>query len=346
MRVVLGNVLVVLVCLGHLSASGQGAGQSTKAQGGKAAADAVKPAASRTAIPTKFQPTEARLKRGRYLVEGVAHCVMCHSPQDWNSRWIGPKPGLKGSGGLMEDELAPFKVYAPNITPDSDTGSGAWTDEQFERALRQGIGHDGRKLFNLMPYESFRKLSDEDLASVVVYIRSLAPVRQQQPKTQLPPPLLASLPSLGPVPGPVAAPDRRDPVKYGEYLVTIGNCRACHDTFDDQFQPVPGMVFAGGTRLKGPWGDVHSANLTPDPSGISYYDEKLFIRTIRTGHVGARKLNPIMPTAYFRRMTDQDLKAIFAYLRTLKPVQHRVDNTEPPTPCRICRGRHGGGELN
>jgi len=91
---------------------------------------------------------------------------------------------------------------------------------------------------------------------------------------------------------------------------------------------------------------VSSANLTPDPSGISYYDEAQFLKTIHTGKVGARKISPIMPWWYFSHATEDDLKAIFAYLRTLTPVHHRVDNGEPVAYCRICRRRHAGGALN
>ena len=98
--------------------------------------------------------------------------------------------------------------------------------------------------------------------------------------------------------------------------------------------------------MQGPWGRGASANLTHDPSGIPYYDEAQFVRTIRTGYVGARRLSQIMPWHVFRNMTDNDLKTMFAYLRTLPPVQHRVDNTEPQTSCPVCRTVHGGGELN
>jgi hypothetical protein len=111
-------------------------------------------------------------------------------------------------------------------------------------------------------------------------------------------------------------------------------------------QPVTELAFAGGLSFNGPWGQVTSANITPDPSGISYYDEKLFIQVLRTGHVGARKLNSIMPWGYFRNMTDEDLKAIFSYLRTLPSVQHRVDNTEVATACPVCGGKHGFGDRN
>ena len=108
---------------------------------------------------------------------------------------------------------------------------------------------------------------------------------------------------------------------------------------DERNQPIPGRVFlAGGQPLTGHWGPdvkklttVNALNLTPDPSGVSYMNEAMFIKAIRTGQVQARVLSNIMPWILSpRRLTDGDLKAMFAYLRTVKPVQHRVDNTEPP----------------
>jgi hypothetical protein len=106
------------------------------------------------------------------------------------------------------------------------------------------------------------------------------------------------------------------------------------------------MDFAGGEIFEGPWGKVATANLTPDPSGIPYYDEALFVQAMRTGSVKARSLNQIMPWHFFRNMTDDDLKADFAYLKTLKPVKHLVDNTEPPTLCKVDKTMHGGGDKN
>ena len=75
----------------------------------------------------------------------------------------------------------PGKVYAPNITPDAETGAGNWSDDQLARAIREGVGHDGRALFPLMPYPDFHSMSDEDLASVIVYLRSLPPVHKPRP---------------------------------------------------------------------------------------------------------------------------------------------------------------------
>jgi hypothetical protein len=106
------------------------------------------------------------------------------------------------------------------------------------------------------------------------------------------------------------------------------------------------MDFAGGFPFTGPWGTVASANITPDPSGIPYYDEALFLNVIRTGQVRARKVSPIMPVMVYKNLTDDDLKAIFAFLRTTKPVKHRVDNSEAPTECKLCKQKHGSGSEN
>lgn len=295
--------------------------------------------------PLKFNPTVARLERGRYIVEGPAHCFQCHSEVDWENPGAQPKQGKKGAGTIFPEAGMDWLV-PPNITPDRETGAGNWTDEQFARAIREGIGHDGRRLFPMMPYMNFREMSDEDLASVVVYLRSITPVRNVVPKTVLPEVVKGILPPHQPITAPVAAPDMSNPIERGKYLVTLGNCMSCHTPMNKQGQPLMQLAFAGGMRFRGPWGEVTSANITPDASGISYYDEELFVKTLRTGQVGARKLNSIMPWGYFRNMTDEDLKAIFAYLRTLTPVQHRIDNTEAPTECPVCRSRHGFGDKN
>ena len=106
------------------------------------------------------------------------------------------------------------------------------------------------------------------------------------------------------------------------------------------------MDFGGGVIFDGPWGRVASANITSDASGIPYYDEALFTQAIRTGFVKARPLNPIMPSHTFRGMTNEDIAAVFAYVKTFKTVRHHVDNTEPPTYCQVCRQTHGGGNQN
>ena len=116
---------------------------------------------------------------------------------------------------------------------------------------------------------------------------------------------------------------------------------------DDRNQPIAGLEFAGGTTIEIPgWPPVTSANLTPSPNGIPYYTEEIFLGAIRTGHVGARPISDIMPWRFYRHMTDDDLTSIFAYLKTLPPVDHYVDNALPPGPCARCGRPHGGGERN
>lgn len=294
-----------------------------------------------------FERTPPRLERGRYLTQNLLGCFDCHSERDWTKHDAPLIPGTEGGGTApfaLQD--LPGKVYPPNISPDPETGAGRWTDDQLARAIREGIGYDGRALFAFMPYMDFRYLSDEDLASVVVYLRSLAPVHHVVPKTELIFPvkyLIRNDPE--PIRAPVPAPDLSTPLKRGEYLVKIGGCRDCH-TPQKNGQPIAALDLAGGFLMRGPWGAVASANITPDPSGIPYYDEALFIQTIRTGYVKARKLSQIMPWWSFRGATDDDLKAMFAYLRTVPKVKHRVDNTEQPTLCRLCGFKHGGGDQN
>ena len=294
----------------------------------------------------KFESTPERLARGRYLANAVSGCMFCHSEHDWKSPGDPVVESRLGAGQIFPVADMPGTVVAPNLTPDSGTGAGTWSDDQLARAIREGIGYDGRTLFPLMPYEHFRTMPDEDLASVVVYLRSLQPVQNPLPRTEIVFPvkyLIRNAPQ--PVTSPVPSGQSADPVERGRYLVQIAGCSDCH-TLQKQGQPIAALAFAGGFELKGPFGTVTSSNITPDPSGISYYDENLFIQAMRTGKVGARALNPIMPWIMLRNMTDDDLKAVFAYLRTLKPVHHRVDNMLPPTPCRICQGKHGAGDQN
>jgi mono/diheme cytochrome c family protein len=302
-------------------------------------------AKARALTERKFERTPARMERGRYLVEGVAACFACHSEVDWNSPGAPVAAGKKGAGRVWTLEEMPWLV-APNITPDKETGAGDWSDDALARAIREGIGHDGRALFPIMPYSFYRQMSDEDLASTVVYLRSVAPVRHALPQTKIPFPLSRLIQNAPqPLGAPVAAPDMSEAAKRGAYLATLATCTDCH-TPKDRGEPLAGMEFAGGFILNEPGRNVASANITPDATGISYYDEALFIEMIRTGHVKARQLSPVMPWISYRDMTDEDLKSIFAYLRSLKPIRHHVDNTETPSPCKLCRQQHGLGNRN
>ena len=301
---------------------------------------------ARALTAKKYEATPQRLDRGRYIATALAGCLYCHSPHNWSAADMAMIAGKEGAGDVQPYANLPGKMVAPNITPDPETGAGTWTDDQMARAIREGIGHDGRALFPLMPYEHYRRMSDEDLASVIVYVRSLPAVRNALPKTEIIFPvkyLIRSVPQ--PVTAPVNEPVSSDPVRRGEQLVNLAGCMDCH-TAAIRGKPLAGMEGAGGFGFPGPWGFVASANITQDPSGIPYYDEALFIDVIRTGSVKARTLSPVMPVMAYKNLSDDDLKAMFAYLKTVKPVKHTVDNSEAPTYCKLCRSKHGGGDQN
>jgi len=302
-------------------------------------------AKKRALTDRKFEATPQRLARGKYLVEGVMGCFGCHTDQDWSKPGAPPVAGKEGSGHAWSDQDMPWLV-APNITPDKETGAGNWSDDMLARGIREGIGHDGRALFPIMPYLSYRQMSDEDLASVIAYVRTVPAVSNQLPTTKMPFPLnflMQSMPQT--VDAAVPAPDQSTPVARGTYLVRMGACADCH-TPQEKGQPLPGMNFAGGYLIHEPKGDVVSGNITPAASGIGYYSETSFVLAMRIGKVGARPLHASMPWYFYGKMTDDDLKSMFAFLKTLKPVKHQLDNTEPPTYCRLCKQKHGFGKTN
>jgi hypothetical protein len=209
---------------------------------------------TRALTARKFQSTPERLARGEYLALNVADCMVCHAEHDWTAHDAPVLPNTLGAGQDMNIIKGfPGKVYAPNITPDPETGAGSWSDDQLARAIREGVGHDGLALFPFMPYPDFRAISDEDLASIIVYLRSLPPVRKQQPATDLIFPvnyLIRNAPR--PLDASVPEPDVSTPEKRGKYLVTIAGCSDCHTPQDAHGQPLPGMDFAGGLFLMDP----------------------------------------------------------------------------------------------
>jgi mono/diheme cytochrome c family protein len=200
-----------------------------------------------------------------------------------------------------------------------------------------------------MPYLNYRHLSDEDVASVVAYIRSIPPIRNSVQQTKINFPvnrLINSIPE--PLTEPVRDPDLSTPIARGTHLVRLASCSDCHTPQDSTGQSIESLRFAGGAIFDALAGKnkVAAANLTSDATGIPYYDEATFIKTIRTGQIGARKIDPVMPWGFYRNMMDDDLKAVFAYIHTLPPIQHSVDNSVAETMCPQCGNTHGRGEEN
>jgi mono/diheme cytochrome c family protein len=292
----------------------------------------------------KFAATTVRLKRGAYLVEHVAGCTVCHTPQHEGPNGPENVPSKKGSGQVFLIPGLPGTLVAPNITPDPETGVGDLTDDQLARAIREGISHDGQTLFPMMPYAHYRRMSDEDLASVIVYIRSLPPIRNPLPRTDIHFPvkyLVRGVPQ--PVTEAVQA-DLSTPVSRGEYVVNLSVCSECHTPLK-RGRPDSAMKYAGG-QVFDLSGKVVSPNITPDATGIGNYTEDVFVKALRTGYVGKRQLNTVMPWQFYGGQSDEDLEAMYVYLRTLPPIAHRVDNTKPPTACKKCGKTHGAGDSN
>lgn len=305
----------------------------------------------------------ARVERGRYLAT-LCECFACHSPLQKADYEI-PQEGMLGAGDVIDE--AQRKV-APNLTPDRETGAGTWSDAQLARAIREGVGHDGRRLSLAMPYDYYSVMTDADVAAVIAYLRSLPAVRHALPKW-----IPTDVAEAPPEPRrPPADPARlAAAVDKGAYLVRLARCGLCHTP-----RPSGGtwrqrrldMEFGGGRRFSTiPFYDeldpdpvapragppppnesvVTSPNLTADPSGIAFYDADIFIQTLRTGRVaGIRPLSNAMPWRRLGTMTDDDLRAVFAFLRSVPPVRHRVNNADAPTWCPRCGRRHGLGELN
>jgi hypothetical protein len=126
----------------------------------------------RAATGRAYERTPLRLERGQYLVDNVSGCLFCHSPHDWTKHDAPIPTGMVGAGAVFTMVGLPGALTAPNLTPDAETGLGRWSDDEIGRAIREGVDRDGNALFPLMPYERYRRFSDEDIASIVVFLLS------------------------------------------------------------------------------------------------------------------------------------------------------------------------------
>ena len=302
--------------------------------GGVAAYIVTHEPAQRPASSEIIARTHERVARGRYLVENVLDCYGCHTQRDW-TRFGAPVSGPTGAGGvcLTEKDGMPGTVCTSNITSDAGTGLGDWTDGEILRALREGVGRDGRALFPFMPFRDYRNLSDEDARAVVAFLRTLPAVRNPVPKPEIAFPV-SFLIELEPRPldGPVPAVDAADAIAYGRYLAGVAGCQGCHTPVDGQHEPLSGQELAGGQDFVGPWGHVRSANLTPHATGIGGHTRDSFIALFRAfGDQKASAIpiqpgaNTVMPWFALSGMKDEDLAAIYDYLRTAAPIENRVE---------------------
>lgn len=215
-------------------------------------------------------------------------------------------------------------IRAANITPDSATGIGGWSVAEIVRAIRTGEDREGHLLAPVMPYEWFNGMSERDAVAIALYLKSQAPVRSVVKNN---PNLVydfARTFMLKPVDDPPPVPPARAATApYGRYLANhVALCAECHTPRGGiQNSADHDRLFAGDDDPPSSF-PASPANLTPDSeTGIGGWTEAQFIETLRTGeNPRSDTLNTFMPWRQVRRMTDDDLRAIFRYLRTLEPI--------------------------
>ncbi len=256
---------------------------------------------------------QTALERGDYLVNTIMTCGNCHTPK-------GPPAAIAGkdfSGGLSWDE-PPFKVTASNITPNRDTGIGAWSAVDIKKALVDGVRPNGVQLAPIMPYDFYGILTPGDVDAIVVYLQSLQPVANQVAD-----PIYRQQFSPHRFPGtesPMPSADLQDKLKLGFYLVSAGHCLECH-TPRVRGQMQLDQIGKGGRDFPGPWGTSVARNITSSrTAGIGDWTDAEIKAAITQGkRKDGSPLKPPMGYAYYAKMTDGDLDAVIAYIRTLPP---------------------------
>jgi hypothetical protein len=278
-----------------------------------------------------IEHTPERLARGEYLAEHVAGCTDCHSRRNWTLQLAPTIPETHGAGGEVfnEDMGFPGTLYSPNITP---AALRSWTDGEVVRAIVSGVSKTGQTLFPIMPYPNYAHLSQEDIYSIVAYIRTLPAIENDVPERTLNFPLnilVRTFPrdaEFGVLPYPA------DSIAYGKYMATAAGCADCHTPMK-KGRPIKGMEYAGGYGMGMPSGGlVNSANLTPHETGIKNWTRQGFIARFKSldnvaAHqipLKAGELNTTMPWTYYAKMEPQDLGAIYDFLMSLPPVNNPV----------------------
>lgn len=268
------------------------------------------------AVPSAM--AETPLERGTYLVNTIGACGNCHSPVDANGNRSGP--ALSGGPALLSPV---FEAYAPNITSGTKTGIGTWSEDQIVTALREGKRPDGRMLRPPMPIPLYASMSDADAHAIAAYLKTLPPSERETPVATYRVPMPAS---YGPPVVSVPEPAPGDPVAYGAYLGKLGHCMECHTPFGAGGRRNAELLGAGGMSVDLAWGSRVAANITPDPeTGIGTWTDEQIVAALTHGvDKDGAMLSRIMPWPYLGAMKPEDLKAVVAWLRSLKPVRNAV----------------------
>lgn len=257
------------------------------------------------------------LANGQYLYQ-AADCIGCHA---------GNGKSALPSGGLGLD--TPFGTFrAPNITPDRQHGIGTWSELDFRRALREGIGKQGQYLYPAFPYPSFTQLSDSDLADLYAYLMTLPPVPAPSKPHELKPPfnwrpMLFFWRTLFFQPGPANPPAQQDATwRRGNYLVNaVAHCQECHTPRNALGGLKTSLAFSG--NVGGPDGQ-NAPNITPDKrTGIGEWSVADIQNLLKTGMTPDADLVGSGMKAVVRgtsRLSDADLHAMAVYLKSVPAI--------------------------
>ncbi len=260
---------------------------------------------------------EPSVERGEYLVRGPMGCGNCHTP-------MGPEgfiADMELAGRLVEQNEM-FTAIAPNITP-----AGAvqdWSDAELARAIREGIRPDGSVIGPPMPFAFYKGIGDDDLMSVVMFLRTLPGVENDAGKSAYNIPLA---PAYGPPVESVTPPEAAVTAEYGAYVAgPLAHCMECHTPMGPQGPMIDTDLGRGGFEFHGPWGTSVASNLTPHEDGIAgYSDDELKAMITEGVRPDGSAMRPPMPYGHFAMMTDTDLDAVVVYLRQLRPLSDTVE---------------------
>jgi mono/diheme cytochrome c family protein len=264
----------------------------------------------------KASKDSAVIARGREIILGAGNCVVCHATANADSLLqLGQEVPLSG-GKKFDIPLGSF--YIKNLTSDSATGIGAIKDEEIARVIRYGVNPDNTAV--LMPYQNF---NDDDLTAIISYLRTQKPVHNEVPPHKfnvMGKVVKAFFMKPAGLEKPIAQIVKRDTTaEYGQYLaLNVSDCKGCH-TNGSMMGDETGVAFSGGLEMEDPTGKqkLVTPNLTPHPTGRIYkWSQQDFINRFRKGKLIAASE---MPWESFKRMSDNDLIAVYKFLHSLKP---------------------------
>ena len=279
----------------------------------------------------KVEITNERVEKGKYLANHVMVCIDCHSTRDW-TKYSGPiVPGTEGMGGEVFDHKMglPGKYIATNITPYT---LGSWSDGEIYRAITSGVGKRNNTIFPIMPCWAYGSLDDEDIYSVIAYLRSMPSIKNDVSPSKSDFPVNFLINTMAKEGHPTKRPPIQDSLKYGKYVTTAAACMECHTPVTDKGELIMEKAFSGGREfpMEGGFTSV-ATNITFDKStGIGKWDKDKFVHVFKSydlivyvpEKIENEDFNTIMPWTMYAKMDTVDLVAIYHYLKSLPPIEN------------------------